>query len=445
VSSAIGGGSAKVAATMAANLTRSEQDAHDRLLARHLKTAERMAEVLGTMKGAAMKLGQLASFVELEFIPDEFRPLYQEKLASLRDAAPAMDWRRVERALRQEWGERPDRVLAEIDTDAAAAASVGQVHRAVLEDGRQVAVKVQYPGVAEAIRADLQNVGLLTQLAKVLAPGLDARAIAREIRERVLEELDYEYEAQMQRRFARAYRGHPFVHVPPVVTDLSRTRVLVTEWVDGHGFAEVKRRPAAERDRFGEVLFRFYYGSMHRLGIYNADPHPGNYLLLRDGRVAFVDFGSTREVAPDRLAKMSEFCLAASERDAERAKRALVELGYLVRPDTVDASRLMDSADAIQGWFLTDREVTIDAELVRRTIAAANDPRAGFFDLMRRATLPHEDVLMRRLDAGVVAVLGQLRATCNWHRIAREYWTGERASTELGQADAAFFAARAGV
>ena len=177
-----------------------------------------------------------------------------------------------------------------------AAASIGQVYRARLHDGRDVAVKVQYPGVAQAVRADLQNLGLIMRVAKRIAPGMDAKAMTEEIKERLSDELDYEQEAQAQRAFARAWRGHPFVVVPDVVTSLSRERVLVSEWVDGLGFEEVKRLPAADRDRFGEIVFRFFFGSLYRNGHFSGDPHPGNYKLLDDGRVAFMDFGMTKRL-----------------------------------------------------------------------------------------------------------------------------------------------------
>src|SRR4051812_36588876 len=368
LSSAVGGGGAKMAGTLAANVARSDDRAAELLERRHLEVAERMVDVLGTMKGAAMKLGQLASFIELDFIPEEYRPLYQDKLAALRSTAPPMEWKRVERVLVEEWGEPVANLFRELDPDAAGAASVGQVHRGVLDDGREVAVKVQYPGVAEAVRADLQNVGVLTQLAKVIAPHLDARAVAAEIRERLLEELDYEWEAQMQRRFARAYRGHPFIHVPSAVTELCRTRVLVSDWVDGSGFDEVKGRPQEERDRFGEIVYRFYYGSLRRIGAYNADPHPGNYVLLDDGRVAFFDYGSVKELSPDRIQLYADYCLAASARDAERVKDLLAELGYLARPDKLAAERLLDMAWQVQPWFLEDRELRIDPPYVARIL-----------------------------------------------------------------------------
>src|SRR4029079_10410740 len=196
--------------------------------------------------------------------------------------------------LEEEWEDPVEEVFEDFETDAIAAASIGQVHRAVLPGGRRVAVKIQYPGMAKALAADMSNARLILRLAKALAPGLDAKAVAEELKERVLEELDYEIEAANQRTFARAYRGHPFIVVPDVVTRLSRERVLVTEWVDGLGFDDVKRLPREQRDRFGEIVFRFCFGSIYHLQHFNADAHPGNYLLMPDGRGRCLDFGMAK-------------------------------------------------------------------------------------------------------------------------------------------------------
>ncbi|MGI9094624.1 MAG: ABC1 kinase family protein, partial [Thermoleophilaceae bacterium] len=294
--SVIGTQGARYAGTRAANLARSSDRAGEQMDRRHLEAAERMVDTLGTMKGAAMKIGQLASFIDTEFLPPEYRELYQDKLADLRTSAPPMPWKQVRSVLDEEWEDPVEELFEGFSHDAAAAASIGQVHRATLPDGREVAVKIQYPGVAEALRADMQNAGMIMRLAKALAPGLDAKAAAAELKERVLEELDYEYEAQNQRAFSRGYRGHPFIYVPDVITRLSRGRVLVTEWVDGVGFDEVKERPQPERDRFAEIVFRFCFGSVYHLQHFNADTHPGNYILMNDGKVAFIDFGMTKQL-----------------------------------------------------------------------------------------------------------------------------------------------------
>ncbi len=292
----VGAQGARYAGTRAANIARSPDEAAEALERRHLEAAEQMVQTLGRMKGAAMKIGQLASFIDTEFLPPEYRELYQSELATLRTSAPPMPWSKVRAVLEEEWEEPVEELFADFEHDTAAAASIGQVHRAVLCDGRRVAVKIQYPGVAEAIAADMQNAGLILRMAKALAPGLDAKAAAAELKERVMEELDYELEAQNQRSFARAYRGHPFVYVPDVVTSHTRERVLVTELVDGLGFEEVKRLDAEARCRFGEIVYRFCFGSIYHLQHFNADAHPGNYLLMPDGRVAFLDFGMTKRL-----------------------------------------------------------------------------------------------------------------------------------------------------
>ena len=229
---------------------------------RHAEAAERMVKTIGQLRGGAMKIAQLASFIDTDFIPDEYRGLYQEELGKLRANAPPMPFEQVADVLEEAWDEPIEEIFETFEPDAVAAASIGQVHRGVLPDGRTVAVKVQYPGMAKALEADMSNAKLIMRLAKALAPGLDAKAVAEELKERVLEELDYEIEAANQRTFARAYRGHPFITVPDVITRLSHERVLVTEWVDGKGFDEVKRLPQSERDRFAEIVFRFCFGRL---------------------------------------------------------------------------------------------------------------------------------------------------------------------------------------
>src|SRR3989440_1766779 len=352
----IGSQGARYAGTRAANVVRSKERATEQLDKRHLEAAERMVETLGTMKGAAMKIGQLASFIDTEFLPPEYRELYQEKLSALRTSAPPMSWDKVSKVLRDEGESDVDELFERFDRDAVAAASIGQVHRAILPDGRVVAVKIQYPGVAKALRADMQNAGMILRLAKALAPGLDAKAAAEELKERVLEELDYEYEAQNQRTFARAYRGHPFIYVPDVVTRLSRSRVLVSEWVDGMGFEEVRALPQDEKDRFGEIVFRFCFGSIYHLQHFNADAHPGNYLLLEDGRVAFLDFGMTKRLDVEQIHLEEEVVMARVDRDPERLRQKLHELGFLRDPRRIDAERLMQHVDAVGGWYLEDVE-----------------------------------------------------------------------------------------
>jgi predicted unusual protein kinase regulating ubiquinone biosynthesis (AarF/ABC1/UbiB family) len=294
------------------------------------------------------------------------------------------------------------------------------------------------------MESDLRNAGMIVHLARALAPGLDAKAVAKELRERVMEELDYEYEAQAQRSFSRAYRNHPFIYVPDVLTRLSRRRVLVTEYVEGLDFERVKELPQADRDRFGEIIYRFCFGSIYHLLQFNADPHPGNYLLLDDGRVAFLDFGMTKRLDPEQIELEQRAVDAASRRDPEALREALEDLGFVRDPSKLDAARLMEHVLAVGGWYMEDGEVQLTSERVMSVIEAISDPRSEYFDLMRRESLPAEELMGRRMETGVLAVLAQLRARRNWYRIMREWVYADPPSTELGEQEWEYFEQRRG-
>jgi predicted unusual protein kinase regulating ubiquinone biosynthesis (AarF/ABC1/UbiB family) len=441
--SVLGVQGARYAGTKAAGVARSEEGAKEKLENRHLETALKLMGALGEMKGAAMKLGQMASFIDTEFLPPEYREIYQEQLAKLRTSAPAMPWKKVEKVLQEEYeGEPLSELFAGIEEEAFAAASIGQVHRGELLDGQPVAVKIQYPGVAEALEADLRNAGTIVRLAKAIAPGLDPTAIANELRERVLEELDYEYEAQNQRTFARAYRDHPFVYVPDVYTRLSRRRVLVTELVEGIGFEEVKELDEEERSRFGEIVYRFAFGSIYHLQHFNADTHPGNYILMPDGRVAFIDFGMTKKLDREQIELEQRAIDAAIRKDPDALREALHDLGFIKNPSKLDAERLMEHVMVVGGWYMEDREYQVSARRVMKVIESTSDPRSEYYDLMRRESVPAEELMGRRMETGVLAVLAQLQAKRNWYRIMREWVYADPPSTELGEQEWAYFEER---
>ena len=437
-----GGQMARSYAARAADLTRSEEARRAATEKRQLEAAERVLDVLGQMKGAAMKLGQVASFVDTGALPPEAHARLEEKLAKLRDSAPRVSFEQMRKVIEADMGESLEDVFAEFETEAFAAASIGQVYRARLRDGRRVAVKVQYPGIVNAVRADVQNLGMLLRVAKLLAPGMDPKTMAEEIRERLTEELDYEVEAQTHRTFARTWRGHPFVVIPDVVTELSGERVLVTEFMDGIGFEQVKELPQADRDRFGEIVYRFFLGSLYRTRRFSADPHPGNYLLLEDGRVAFIDFGMSKRVSREQVDAELEVMRAGIEREPDRLRAALVAMGFFGADDPViTAERVQEHFEAAAGWYAVDRELTIDRDYVRRVMIDAGGPQSRFWELMKRQTMPPETLFARRMEGLTLAVLGQLEATANWHRIAREWLFGDPPVTQLGAAEADFFAA----
>src|ERR671921_782842 len=235
--------------TQAANLTRDDKGKQAALERRHVEAAEQIVTALGTMKGAAMKLGQVLSFLDVGLVPEEYRDEFQRKLGELRDAAPKVRFTDMRKVIESELEAPLDALFGRFDEEPIAAASIGQVYRGALHDGREVAVKVQYPGVAQAVRADMQNLGMILRLMKQVAPGLDVKATAEELRARIGEELDYELEAQNQRSLARIFRGHPFIVVPDVVTSLSHEKVIVSEFVSGLGFDAIKLMDQATRDR----------------------------------------------------------------------------------------------------------------------------------------------------------------------------------------------------
>jgi predicted unusual protein kinase regulating ubiquinone biosynthesis (AarF/ABC1/UbiB family) len=430
----------KQAGTKAANVGRSDEASAKALEKRHIETAEQIVTALGTMKGAAMKLGQVMSFLDVGLVPEEYREEFQRKLGELRDAAPKVRFEDMRKVIEEELEEPLDDVFEKFDTEPIAAASIGQVYRATLHDGREVAVKVQYPGVAGAVRADMQNLGLLLRLMKRVAPGIDVGAIADEVRKRINEELDYELEAQNQRALSRIYRGHPFIVVPPVVTRLSRERVLVTEFVEGTGFDEHKGLPQAERDRIGEVIFRFYMGCLYRHRQFSGDPHPGNYMLLADGRLAFLDFGLFKRMDAPEVELELACQRAVVEDDREQLHRLLAEAGFLPHPERVDSDILMDYVRDSIWWYTTDEEVPLTPEIATEVMIEASDPRSSHFRQMRHQDMRPEHLFGRRMEMLTLAVLGQLRATANWHRIAREWMYDDEPVTELGREEAAFYA-----
>ena len=427
--------------TRAANVTRGEEASEEAMARRQLETAKQIVAVLGTMKGAAMKLGQVMSFLDVGLVAEEHRDEFQRELAKLRDAAPTVSFKQMRRVIEDDLEAPISEIFASFEEEPIAAASIGQVYRATLsDDGREVAVKVQYPGVAGAVRADLQNLEMIMRLLKRMTPGMDVKAIAEEIKERIGEELDYELEAQNQRSLARIFADHPFIFVPDVISSLSRERVLVTEYVSGVGFEELKGRPQAERDRLGEIIFRFFLGCLYRHRQFSGDPHPGNFLLQEDGRVAFLDFGLFKRMEPEPVELELACQRAVVEGDATTLHELLARSGFLPEPEKVDPDHLLAFIrDAIWWYTTADETVTLTPEIATHVMIESSDPRSSHFREMRHQDMRPEHLFGRRMEMLTLAVLSQLRASANWHRIAREWMYGDEPVTELGRAEAEFY------
>ncbi len=419
---------------------------------RHDEMAAHLADVLGEMKGAAMKLGQLLSFVDLD-VPPEVRTAYHEALAKLRDDAPAFDEQAIRQVLEDEYGAPPEEVFASFDPSPLAAASIGQVHAAKLSDGRDVVIKVQYPGVAEAVRADLRNAESFAPLARFVSPNQEIGPLLDELRERVDDELDYEREAQYQRAFAARYADHPFIHVPDIVGELCRKRVLVSERVYGQRFdAFVADADDAAKQRVGEIIFRYAFGSIGRFRLFNGDPHPGNYLIEETGsaddggiRVAFLDYGSVKMFTRERYSSMHTIEQALSAGDRDRAMTALRDAGFLPRTAVADEQVVYEWFQLYTRPVLEEQPFTFTSNYAAEVIRSTTDPRSPYNDVLRKLNLPPDYLLLNRIQWGLNSVLARLDATNDWRAIRDEYVVDEaQPATLLGELDAAWWQSQQG-
>jgi predicted unusual protein kinase regulating ubiquinone biosynthesis (AarF/ABC1/UbiB family) len=433
------GQAARQFGTKTANLARSDDAANAALEKRQVEAAEQIVAALGTMKGAAMKLGQVLSFLDVGLVPEPYREEFQRKLGQLRDAAPKVRFEDMRKVIEADLEEPLEDVFDEFEEEPIAAASIGQVYRAMLSNGRAVAVKVQYPGVNQAVRADMQNLGIILRLMKRVAPGLDVKAIGEEVRARIYEELDYELEAQNQRSMARIYRGHPFIVIPDVITRLSRERVIVQEYVVGRGFEELKRLPQDERNRIAEIVFRFFFGSLYRHRQFSGDPHPGNFLLLDDGRMAFLDFGLFKRMSDEAVDFELTCQRAYIEGDVQTLMKLFTEQGFITHPDRITPEGLMAQIDDSTWWYSRDEVVQLDPGIATKIAIEMADMRSSHYHQMRHESLPSEHLFARRVEMLTMAVLSQLRAQGNFHRIAREWVLDDPPATELGEQEAEFY------
>ena len=411
---------------------------------RELRTAEAITDRLGNMKGALMKLGQMASYVS-EGLPEPMRLA----LAELQSNAPPMSAELAAGVIERELGAAPDKVFVEWDPQPIASASIGQVHRAVVVDPatgleRAVAVKVQYPGVGAAIEADLRNASLLGAILKQGFGGLDPDDMVAEIRERLIDELDYSLEAANQQEFADFFRGHPFIHVPDVVASHSTSRVLTSELVSGATWQEMLQWPQHERDLVGECLFRFVFRSLYGMHRFNGDPHPGNYLFHKGGRITFLDFGLVKQFTTDEMATFVGMVRSAAyDHDVPAFRRIVEDAGMLRRGAPADDEAIGDYFGQFYESVKYDKVVTWSSEYASRIVRHTFDRTSP---ISQYATVPRAFVFIQRINLGLYALLGELSATGNYRRMAEEVWPFVQGppSTTMAEAEQPWLTVRRG-
>jgi predicted unusual protein kinase regulating ubiquinone biosynthesis (AarF/ABC1/UbiB family) len=414
----------------------------------HIRTAERYAELLGRSKGALMKAGQMLSFVSASpVVPVEFQSIYKAALARLRDDAPPMAPELARDTLEHELGRPAESAFAEFDWEPLAAASIGQVHAARLHDGREVAVKVQYPGAADAIRADLKNTQLLVTFLTLLTglytrrPNADIRGAARDMSARIVEELDYRLEAATQAEFAERYRGHPFIHVPEVIGELCTPRVLTQELRLGRSWSEALRAEQELRDQWAEAIWRFVYGSHSRLGMINADPHPGNYVFHDDGSVSFLDFGCVQRFRHDQTEMARAIMRECLRGDVLGTWRASVEIGYWRSSDPVSPEEVFAWWHEPFRYMWAEQPFTFTPKYAASWIEHRFSPTGPSANALRYLTMLNDCLPWTRIEMALASVMAQLHATNNWTAILAEYH-GDAPITAMGKRNHAYFEGR---
>jgi predicted unusual protein kinase regulating ubiquinone biosynthesis (AarF/ABC1/UbiB family) len=404
-----------------------------------IRTAEDVAKELGEMKGVLMKAGQLVSFI-FEALPDEA----QEALATLQSDAAPMAPSLAASVVKADLGKAPERVFLEWGDMPVAAASIGQVHRAVTHDGRDVAVKVQYPGVHEAIESDLDAAEVMyAMFSAMMLKGLDAKGLVDELRARMREELDYRLEARNITEFENRFRGHPWVRIPRLVPEYSTERLLTTEWIDGLSFDEFRKNESTDtKQRAAEVVWRFAQNAILRHGVFNGDPHPGNYKFHHDGSVTFLDYGLVKRWTAGEWESLKPTMDAIIvHRDPERLVREMEASGFLRGGHGLDPALVYDYVSSPYIPYLTD-EFTFTREWMRTTLAVIFDVQGPHAAVIEQLNMPPSFVILDRVVWGVSAILGKLEAHAPWRAMLLEYIADGPPATDLGAAEAAWASSR---
>jgi predicted unusual protein kinase regulating ubiquinone biosynthesis (AarF/ABC1/UbiB family) len=397
-----------------------------------LRTAEDVAQVMGNMKGVTMKVGQILSLMG-GAVPEGFA----ERLSTLQSSAPPMAPELVRQVFQEDFGTSPSKMFRRFEERPFAAASIGQVHRAQLDDGTPIAVKVQYPGVAQAIGSDLSNLNAIFGLAGLAARGFDPGPMVEDLRRGIAGELDYRLEAQNQGRFYELFKDHPFIRIPKIYPDRGSGRVLVQEYIEGKPFAAAREMPEDLRNRYAEIIFRFTFGCIHRHGLFQSDPHAGNYLLLDDGKVAFLDFGCITEFEPRLQAGINELIAGVLTVDLPRWRRALEAIGYVHEGSELTNEQLWEQMRVYYTFILDDNipfTPDVAAAMIRQNLSLTGEVGK----VNRQLNIPQGVVFTQRITFGFTGLMASIRAVGPWKSITEEYVLDREPCTELGRLSAQY-------
>lgn len=385
------------------------------------RTAQQLFQVLGELKGGAMKFGQALSIFEAA-LPEDLAVHYRATLTKLQDSAPPMPTSSVHGVLRAELGTRWRSKFASFDDHPVASASIGQVHRAVWKDGRDVAVKIQYPGAGAALMSDIRQISRVAKVAAGWVPGIELGPILDELRDRMAEELDYRLEAESQETFAAAFDGDPDFAVPHVVD--GREHVIVSEWLEGLPLSRIIAEGTQEqRDTASQLYLRFLLAGPARAGLLHADPHPGNFRITPDGRLGVIDFGAVNHLPEGMPPEIGPLLTTGLEGSAEDVLEGLREIGFVKERIDLDPERLLDYLEPFMAPFRTDT-FTFSRDWLRGVFAHINDPRQPNYAVAYKLNLPPEYLLIHRVWGGGIGVLSQLGGTVHGRAIVDELLPG---------------------
>lgn len=385
------------------------------------RTAQQLFQVLGELKGGAMKFGQALSIFEAA-LPEDLAVHYRALLTKLQDSAPPMPTSSVHGVLRTNLGTRWRAQFESFDDEPVASASIGQVHRAVWKDGRHVAVKIQYPGAGAALMSDIRQISRVAKMTGGWVPGIDLGPILEELRDRMAEELDYRLEAESQAAFATAFEDDPDFAIPHVVE--AREHVIVSEWQDGLPLSRIIAEGTQEqRDTASRLYLRFLLAGPARAGLLHADPHPGNFRVTSDGRLGVIDFGAVNRLPDGMPPEIGELLTVGLGGSAEDVLDGLREIGFVKENIDLDAHRLLDYLEPFMAPFRSDT-FTFSRDWLRGVFAHINDPRQPNYAVAFKLNLPREYLLIHRVWGGGIGVLSQLGGTVQGRAIVDELLPG---------------------